>query len=455
MLRKFGVALAISGVALFSASQASGANLLFILDASNSMWGQIEGKAKIETAKSTLTGLLADIPADTDVGLMLYGHSRKDDCKDVAVVSPFGTERGAISQAVAKVQPRGKTPIAYALGQSADAFPAGDGENSVVLISDGVESCDGDPCQAAGKLRAASVNVRVHVVGFDLSEQERKQLECIAAKGEGQYFAAKNTAGFQKAVAQAVEVVRKAPEPAPEMRPREKEPVQLAQAPTKTRAFIDDFEGFDLAEHWTVRNPDPDAYIVEEGSLLMVNGGVGAFHVADAPNLVELGLDPPKGDWDARMTFTGELSTGADGVFFGLRKDDKNYMTGMLWYEAGYCSKLYVSLFKNARGKQTRFDRKIREGCGGSANAVHAMVKKLVETPATLSISRRGRSYFASFEVSDETTGDGKPVVYTTDKLTSLRSPGSLTITAGKYNGKAQGEVLLFIDSVEVLSIGK
>ena len=147
----------IGAAASFAVTGANAAtNLLFIVDASNSMWGQIAGTAKIETAKSTLDKLLTEIPVDSNVGLMAYGHRQKDDCKDVELMQPVGPIKlAALKKSLDSLTPTGKTPIANALQQSAAAFSEDTTQRSVVLISDGIETCDPDPCAAARALAGA------------------------------------------------------------------------------------------------------------------------------------------------------------------------------------------------------------------------------------------------------------------------------------------------------------
>lgn len=177
-------------------------NTLFILDGSNSMWGQVESVAKIETARSVLIDLLDDVPAGTNVGLMTYGNSREADCSDVKVLSPIGkADSSALASRFGSIVPKGKSPIALALELSAKEFTSGEDNNNVVLISDGVETCGRDICKAAADLVAQNINVRIHVVGFDVGADERNQLECVANVGGGQYFHATSTNGFQQAVA--------------------------------------------------------------------------------------------------------------------------------------------------------------------------------------------------------------------------------------------------------------
>jgi Ca-activated chloride channel family protein len=98
-------------------------NLLFIMDGSNSMWGQIDQTAKMETAKTTLSKLVTDLPKDAKVGLMAYGHRKEGDCKDVELLSGLGeTSAEALAGKIKTLQPTGKTPIAFALEQSKVAF---------------------------------------------------------------------------------------------------------------------------------------------------------------------------------------------------------------------------------------------------------------------------------------------------------------------------------------------
>jgi Ca-activated chloride channel family protein len=80
-----------------------------------------------------------------------------------------------------------------------------EGETTVVLVSDGKETCEGDPCALVKELKASGIKFTMHVVGFDVTPEETKQLECIAKAGGGEYFAAKNAGEFKKAAEEVVE----------------------------------------------------------------------------------------------------------------------------------------------------------------------------------------------------------------------------------------------------------
>lgn len=136
-------------------------NLLFILDASGSMNGQIDGRAKMQIARRALSKLIGDLPSDSSVGLMTYGHRvsprAQGACSDIQLLVPIAKDQvRAVTGLMSAIEPRGKTPIAGSLALAPAAFRGHEGgNNNIVLISDGIETCDGDPCAIAGKLRAS------------------------------------------------------------------------------------------------------------------------------------------------------------------------------------------------------------------------------------------------------------------------------------------------------------
>ena len=192
---------------------ASSGNIMFILDASGSMWGQVEGKAKIAIAKEVLTGLIRDLPDDAVVGLVAYGHRRKGDCNDVEeLVSLAPIQKEKIVQTIQGLNPKGKTPISRSVRMTAECIKHLEDETTIILVSDGKETCDPDPCGLVKELKEAGIKFVMHVIGFDVTEEEKAQLECMAQAGGGEYFTAKNAKDFQLA---AKAVVKKASEKPP------------------------------------------------------------------------------------------------------------------------------------------------------------------------------------------------------------------------------------------------
>ncbi len=264
-------------------------NTLFILDGSNSMWGQVEGVSKIQTAKEVLGYILGQLPPGTNTGLMSYGHNREADCTDVEILSPIGeSSSAALLGQLGRIVPKGKTPIALALETAADQFaPGTDDKNNVVLISDGVATCGRNACEVAAELAARDINLTIHVVGFDVSEEERAQLQCIADAGRGRYFPASNTEGIRQALAEATEIEQDVAEPA-----REPEPIQVVEpepeAPAPLRVVLDKARLMRLdkdASIVMVANPAIADVAIESSRMIFVLGrqiGETNFFVLDA-----------------------------------------------------------------------------------------------------------------------------------------------------------------------------
>lgn len=107
------------------------------------MWGQVENTAKITIAKEVLTGLIRELPDDAAVGLVAYGHRRKGDCHDLEELVPLAKEK--MIAGIQALSPKGKTPISRSVRLTAERIKSLEDETSIILISDGKETCDPDP----------------------------------------------------------------------------------------------------------------------------------------------------------------------------------------------------------------------------------------------------------------------------------------------------------------------
>ena len=177
-----------------------------VFDASNSMWGRLEGKPKISIAKETLQDALGALPSDLMLGLRVYGHQHpreRKNCEDSELLVPHSAgSRHRIREAIAKFRPRGQTPLGYSLERVAEDFGDFQGERAVVLVTDGIESCGGDPVAAARALRQQH-NIAVHVIGFGLGSQDDEDeasLRAIAQASGGRYITARNAAELREAL---------------------------------------------------------------------------------------------------------------------------------------------------------------------------------------------------------------------------------------------------------------
>jgi Ca-activated chloride channel homolog len=184
---------------------------IIVFDASGSMWAQIDGKARIEIAKETIRDVLGALPAGSELGLMAYGHRAKGSCTDIELLVPPSAGTGpAIIAAANKINPKGKTPLSEAVKRAAAELKYTEEKATVILVTDGLETCNADPCALGNELEKAGVDFTAHVVGFGLTEAEGKQVACLAENTGGKYFQASDAKSLGEAL---TTVVMKAPEP--------------------------------------------------------------------------------------------------------------------------------------------------------------------------------------------------------------------------------------------------
>jgi len=180
-----------------------------VVDASRSMWGRMNGEPKMAVAKDILQDVSYWFPEDLDLALRAYGStspSDSNDCADSMLLVPFGDEnREPIRRAITGLRPLGQTPIAYALNQASRDFGAMQADRAVVLVTDGIESCGGDPVWAARELREQGIIV--HVIGFGLgsaADEDTASLRAVSNASGGRYVTAGSAEELKAALAQTV-----------------------------------------------------------------------------------------------------------------------------------------------------------------------------------------------------------------------------------------------------------
>jgi hypothetical protein len=191
-------------------------NVELIVDASGSMAQALpDGQTRIDAAKAVLSDVVDGIP-DRDginVGMRVYGFAgdnteagREESCDSSDLIVPVqGVDRGDLRREIEALAPVGWTPIALSLERALEDFPAatddaGEVANVVVLVTDGLETCDGDPCAAAEDLQDGDAAVTTNVVGFALNPDEQATLDCIAENGGGRLLGADDGAELSEAV---------------------------------------------------------------------------------------------------------------------------------------------------------------------------------------------------------------------------------------------------------------
>jgi Ca-activated chloride channel homolog len=440
------LASAALALALAAASPASAeTNVMVIFDASGSMKRDAGGETRIAAAKRAVGDALSAMPRSARLGLMAYGHRRTRDCSDVELVAPIASEDApALARYVGALDARGETPIADALRRAGRSFAAFKGQrNEIVLVTDGIEECGGDPCAAADELAGMGVDLKVNVVGFTLDERQRQLLQCVTDKTGGRYFDARDTRGLQSALREVQAVVAQAPAPA-----------SPPPAPPHPKVvFADDFDGTALGEHWQVANEKPDGYVVENGELLASVTGEGGFRKGMTPNRFQLSQPLPAGDWDMVLDTKPTFATGRDSAWLGVYQDEKNFVAAHLSSSMGHCSELVLSIVKRTNGEESLFNKRVAGSptCGYGKEDVPAVVKKLGENGAKLVLSKRGRRYTASIELKAGVLSD-KPVTMTTDEVSVVRLTGAPAFAVGQFEAR-KGETLMSVDRFAILSV--
>ena len=198
-------------VAVTVAQAAAGGNAVeIILDASGSMLQKMGKQRRIDIAKQTLTRLTSSrIPAGTPFAMRVFGRE-VDSCQTDLDIALGPLDAAAVGARIGKLEAKNnaRTPIGASLEKVSDDLRGARGERLVILLTDGEETCGGDPAAAIAKLRKANIGVRVNIVGFAIDD------EALAASfrhwsdaGGGLYFDARDAAGLDKALTQALQPV--------------------------------------------------------------------------------------------------------------------------------------------------------------------------------------------------------------------------------------------------------
>ncbi|AKU14769.1 vWA domain-containing protein [Luteipulveratus mongoliensis] len=172
--------------------------LMMLLDSSGSMSAKDStGKPKIDAARSALHQVVNGLPSGARAGMRVFGATVKDKqspsaCTDSQLAVPLGTgNTAALNKAVDAYKPFGETPMAYAMQQAAnDLGPSG--QRSMILVSDGEDTCSPDPCKVAQQIADKGIDLKIDVVGFRVTGKAQKDLQCIAGVGRGSYYDADN-----------------------------------------------------------------------------------------------------------------------------------------------------------------------------------------------------------------------------------------------------------------------
>ncbi len=184
------------GLLVYGIVQAAPQNLVLILDASNSMNKAFGAQTRIAEAKAALSELLGTLPEGVNIGALAYGHrvaktDRAASCRDIEEVFPLqpltSELRGQMITALSGIEAQGLTPLADALARAGDALAKTQGRRVILLLTDGEETCEGDPMAVAERLGAMNPPIELDIVGIAVDPQVRGVLSAMAQATGGQY----------------------------------------------------------------------------------------------------------------------------------------------------------------------------------------------------------------------------------------------------------------------------
>ncbi|MFZ1706006.1 MAG: VWA domain-containing protein [Saprospiraceae bacterium] len=182
---------------VFTQNNENRSPIIFIYDASGSMWGKILTRTKMEIARDVLTTAINNLPDNQKIGLVAYGHRQEGDCRDVEIlVDVSNGTKTAATQAVKTIKPLGRTPLAYSATQVINLLRQNKSNATIILITDGIESCDGDLCGVIKAAKIEGIIFKLHIIGFGLKNEDIRPLKCAAEAGDGKYFNADDADGL-------------------------------------------------------------------------------------------------------------------------------------------------------------------------------------------------------------------------------------------------------------------
>ena len=212
------------GVSLAANAPANaGKSIALILDASGSMNAKLpEGRTRIEAAKAAVEEIVGKLPTDVRISLRAYGHqspTSKHDCQDTELMVGFdelAANKDSILSKSRSIKAQGYTPITYVIKLAAEDVGKEDAKPRVViLVSDGKETCMGDPCATAKALADADASLVIHTIGFAVDSAAKYQLQCIARVARGKYYDADSAGKLAAALGEAAKTEAPPPPPPP------------------------------------------------------------------------------------------------------------------------------------------------------------------------------------------------------------------------------------------------
>lgn len=192
--------------------------VIIMIDGSGSMAGRMGGRTKLELAREAALGFVDGLPPSVQTSLMVFGQQgdnsqagKAKSCSAVDVLAPMSTDRGRLHAALEQVRAIGWTPLAAGLDRAEAllAASATPGEQVIYVVSDGEETCGGDPVAIARRINSGRTRAIVNVIGFNLPSGEAAKLTAVARAGGGGFVNLSDEAELERYTAQVRESIRR------------------------------------------------------------------------------------------------------------------------------------------------------------------------------------------------------------------------------------------------------
>ncbi len=272
---------------VFTSQALASSNVMFIFDVSERMSGKfpdhtkLKDLSKLDSATEALETMLENLPQDLNVGLEVYGHQGDKDCSAIEIVSPL--QRLDKEEIINKLDlfesEQGSAPLATALQQGGEELSSAQGNKSIVLFSDGKDSCGGDINEVTSWLKAK--DIAVYVLAIDVKEDEVAELFSIADEDDENYYSVNNVEDMKRGLNSIKE--------------------QIDAKKTYEDFFRDDFVEKSLSNQWQVLNSDTKLMEVSKGSVTFA---MATNKPKNAKNILRFTAPDSESDW----VFTANLN---------------------------------------------------------------------------------------------------------------------------------------------------
>lgn len=193
MIRRLPVLFATFFLSWIVVAPAIADDAMLVIDSSASMAGKLGRDRKADLVADAVLAAVVDFPTEARIGLLAFGGKSKTSCSDAEVlVKPQQNGNDLVAAAAARLQPKGKAPLAVALERAANALDYQKKRATIVVFVDHVEACDADPCLLAQSLKTKARDLTIEVIGLGLDDAEVPSVACIAEATGGKFLNAKD-----------------------------------------------------------------------------------------------------------------------------------------------------------------------------------------------------------------------------------------------------------------------